>query len=352
MISKYLLCLLGIILALPILGVTALAATLPTSISGIGYLLACLLAVAGLITAPWIPKHHFLLTLAGLIAALLIAISRILMGGLFSTSNLEMVTLPRGKETRWMSYILDEQDGLIFGEAFFHQIGGDSSTEHEGITSSLYSAYSEMKAAEGVVPSPVISTYLNLQQPSAFDVIMVGPKNNLHPETGVIFLHGFMGNVTSQCWEVAQAVSKYGAVTACPSTGWRGEWWQAEGQSILKETFQYLRDRGVQKFYLGGFSNGGFGISRMVSQVKNENGLSGLFFIDGIYDGVSIRNTGLPILIIQGANDERMPAVMAREISVLIGNSATYVELNSDHFLIIKEPASVQNAISSWLEDQ
>jgi hypothetical protein len=36
----------------------------------------------------------------------------------------------------------------------------------------------------------------------------------------------------------------------------------------------------------------------------------------------------------------------------VIGDSATYVELNSDHFLIMKIPEQVQNAITDWLEKQ
>ena len=103
---------------------------------------------------------------------------------------------------------------------------------------------------------------------------------------------------------------------------------------------------------MGGFSNGGFGIGRLVSKLGNEPELSGLFFIDGIYDGAGLRSTGLPILIIQGLQDERMPATEARRIAAVIGDSGTYVELNSDHFLIMKQPGLVQEVLSAWLENQ
>jgi len=161
-----------------------------------------------------------------------------------------------------------------------------------------------------------------------------------------------MGNVTAQCWEIAQAASKFGAVTVCPSTGWRGEWWQPQGEAIIRATFNYLRTQGIRMFYLGGFSNGGFGISRLTFQLKNESGLSGLFFIDGIDDGESIKETGLPVLVIQGVQDERMPVTQARQIAETIADSGTYVELDGDHFLIMKQSDLVRNALAVWLEDQ
>jgi pimeloyl-ACP methyl ester carboxylesterase len=90
----------------------------------------------------------------------------------------------------------------------------------------------------------------------------------------------------------------------------------------------------------------------MAAELKNEKGLAGLIFIDGVQDGFGIRETGLPVLIIQGTQDERVPAGAVRQIAEVIGDSGTYVELNSDHFLIMKIPEQVQNAITDWLEKQ
>ncbi|MBI1793056.1 MAG: hypothetical protein HYR70_02540 [Chloroflexi bacterium] len=349
---KYILCMLGIILALPVLVLVTLAFMLPITISGIGYLSAASLVIAGLIVVPWMPRYNSLLTLAGVIALILIASVRILMGQQNTSSNLKMITLPQGMGARWVSYIIDEQDSLIFGESLFYLIGGDSPTEHEGITSALFSAYSEMKAKEGVFPSPFADTYLNFQQPDSFDAVIIQPEINSHPEVGVIFLHGFMGNVTAQCWEIAQAVNRFGAVTVCPSTGWQGRWWEPQGEAILQSTFRYLKEQGIQRIYLGGFSNGGFGISRLTEQLGKENGLSGLFFIDGIFNGTNIREMGLPVLIIQGTRDERMPATEARQTAEIIGELGMYVELDSDHFLIMKQPDLVQDVLANWLKDE
>jgi len=258
--------------------------------------------------------------------------------------------LPQGKETRWINTLIDEQDSLIFGEAIFHQIGGDSPGEHEGLTDALHTAYSELRGMKEIFASPFLSTYLNHQQSTSFDTVIIEPESMRHPDVAVVFLHGYMGNVTAQCWEIAEAVEKFGAITVCPSTDWTGQWWQPEGEGILRATFRYLREQGFEKFYLGGFSNGGFGISRLVSKLRKENGLNGLFFINGIYDGESIRETGLPILIVQGVQDERVPAEGVRQIADVIGDLGTYVEVESDHFMIMKQPKAVQDAIADWLE--
>jgi pimeloyl-ACP methyl ester carboxylesterase len=341
---------LGILLALPIFVLVALAVELPITASGIGYLSGSGLIVAGLILAPWTGRRSSVLPIAGLIVIILVGSMRLMLARQDTTSAIRMITLPQGSGTRQIGYLLDEQDSLIFGEALFHFVGGDSPKEHENTASALYTAYSKMRAEQRISPSPFISTYLNLQHPTHFDAIVIEPDVDQPPEFVLIFLHGYMGNVTSQCWEIAQAVKTLGGVTVCPSTVWQGAWWQPQGEDTLKATFEYVRERGIQRIYLGGFSNGGSGISRLAPQIKNEPGLNGLIFIDGIQNGVDVRETGLPVLIIQGAQDERMSATRAREIAQEIGALATYVELDGDHFLIMKQPRLVQDAIVQWLK--
>jgi len=347
---RYLLFLIGVLLALPILAIVALALGLPITISGIGYLSGFLLAVSGLILALWAGRKSISLTILGAIIIASVASIRLILAWQDKTPNRRMIALPQNTYTGWINYLIDEQDSLIFGEALFHQIGGDSANEHQGITSALFADYSEMRATQGVYTSPIISTYLNLQGSTHFDAVIIEPERNQPPAFAVIFLHGYMGNVTVQCWEIAKAMKGFGAVTVCPSTDWTGVWWQPRGQAILQETFEYLRGQGIQKFYLGGFSNGGLSINRLASQLKNEKGLNGLFFIDGIQEGMSIRETGLPVLIIQGTQDERIRATGVRQVVEVIGGLGTYVELNADHFVIMKEPDQVQNAIVKWLE--
>jgi hypothetical protein len=274
---RYLLSLLGFLLALPAVAWLVLAFLLPITVSGMGYLAGFLLIVAGLISLPWAARYSFPLVVAGSLFIAFVASARLILTGRGESSGIRVLSLPEGRQTRWLNTLIDEQDALIFGEAIFHRIGGDTAAEHEGLTSAFRSAYADLRVAYGIVPSPVLPTYLGLQRPSAFDTVLIVPELGGPTDTAVIFLHGFMGNVTSQCWVIAQAASQMGAVTACPSTEWTGGWWQPGGRAILEATFQYLRDQGVKDFFLGGFSNGGFGISRLVSTVSARRGYAACF---------------------------------------------------------------------------
>ena len=245
---RYLMCLLGAVFALPLLVLIAFAFITPITISGVAYLIGCSLAVAGLLIAPWRIKYSFVVTLLGFTVIVGVACIRLVLAtNEGAAPDLKMIVLPEGKETRWVSYLFDEQDSVMFGEAALFRLGGVSPREHENIAPALLSAYSEFRTAKGVFPSPVASTYLNFQGPTSFDTIVIEPETDQPPRIGVLFLHGFMGNVTIQCWRIAQAVKKLGAVTACPSTGWVGDWWEPQGAAIVRATLRYLREQGDSK---------------------------------------------------------------------------------------------------------
>ena len=347
---RYFLSLLGVILALPALAVITLSLGLPITPSGVGYLLGGALATAGLILAPWTGRNSISLTITGILILSLVASVRLFIAEQQTNPSISMVALPQNKTTYWLNYVIDEQDSLIVGERLLNFVGGDSPHEHRGLASALHTDYSEMRRVQLVFPSPIVSTYLNLEGTNRFDAIIIQDEINRPPEFALVFLHGYMGNVTAQCWEIAQAVMRLDGMTICPSTGWQGNWLQPQGKGILQATFQYFREQGIQRFYLGGFSNGGISIGRLASQLKNEPGLSGLIFIDGFADGAGVRELGLPVLVVQGLQDERIPAAGARQFAQELGDLATYVEMDGDHFLIMKGPKSVQFAIANWLE--
>ena len=224
--------------------------------------------------------------------------------------------------------------------------------EHDGIVSALSTAYAQARSTSGAFPSPFVSTYLGFQHPAAFDAVVIEPADERPSLIGVVFLHGFMGNVTLQCWQIAQAAEQIGAITVCPSTSSIGDWWRPEGEAIVRATLRYLRGRGIHRFYLGGFSNGGYGLSRLSKAVAAESGLKGFFFIAGASNGMAVREINLPVLVIQGSADERIPVGSARQFAAELGKLATYVELDADHFLIMKQSEQVRKSISTWLKSQ
>ena len=352
-IFRYIICLLGLVLAIPLFVLIRFALVTPITISGAGYLIGYSLITAGMILTPLWRKYPFVMILSGLTAIVLIACTRIVLArNEQAVSNLKMILLPQGKETHWINYLIDEQDSILFGEATLLRLGGVWPHEQENIVHSLYTAYSELKTIQSVFPSPFVSTYLNFQMPASFDTIVIEPETKQPSNVGVVFLHGYMGNVMIQCWRIAQAVQKLGAITVCPSTDWTGDWWEPQGQAIVRDTFRYLHERGIQTIYLGGFSNGSIGTSRLAPTLANEDGsLRGLILIAGVINPTDIRQTGLPVLVIQGTQDQRMPVSNAQEFAKEVGELATYVGIQSDHFLIMKEPVLVQKAITAWLED-
>ncbi len=350
-VFRYLLCLLGVVLALPALVLMLLTTVTPITLSGIVYLLGYGLIAAGLILSPWRPKYPLMLMISGVITIGLMAgiqLNRIP----DQTSNIKVIVLPSAHETRWSNRLIDEEDSILFGEALLHLMGGVAGHEHAGIVSALSTTYAQARSTSGAFPSPVVSTYLGVQNPAAFDAVVIEPAVKQTSPVGVVFLHGFMGNVTLQCWQIAWAAEQIGATTVCPSTSAIGDWWQPAGEAIVRETLSYLRGRGIQRFYLGGFSNGGYGLSRLSTALAAEPGLQGFFFIAGASNGMAVREINLPVLVIQGSEDERVPVGSARQFAAALGKLATYVELDADHFLIMKQSEQVRKSLGAWLESQ
>jgi hypothetical protein len=182
----------GILLAIPVLAVTALALITPVTVSGSLYLLGSALVAVGLILAPWRPKV-LLMTLSGLILILAVAGVRLSLAQR-EASSLQVIVLPSTKGTRWINAFIDEQDSVLFGEGMLHLIGGVSPREHKDVVPALTAAYRKARNANGVFPSPFASTYLGLQKSTAFDAIVIEPTAGRSTPVGVIFLHGFTGN--------------------------------------------------------------------------------------------------------------------------------------------------------------
>ena len=109
----------GILLALLILALIALALVTPVTVSGGLYLLGSLLVSVGLILAPWRPRTHYTLTLSGLVIIVSVATIRLVLTQK-EASNLKVIVLPSEKRPRLLNVLIDEQDSVIFGEALMH----------------------------------------------------------------------------------------------------------------------------------------------------------------------------------------------------------------------------------------
>jgi pimeloyl-ACP methyl ester carboxylesterase len=237
---------------------------------------------------------------------------------------------------------------VLFGAQAAPSLGAISPSEKESLDLKFRRAFREMKAQAATPLSPFLTTYLNLQGPGRFDVVIAEPGSGTPPQNAIIFLHGFGGNFTVQCWLIAQAGEQIDALTVCPSTRVNGDWWSPQGQSILEETLTYLRQRGVERIYLAGLSNGAIGASRLA--VKYKDNIVGLILISGADPGAPIME--LPVLVVHGKYDERIPVSLMEQYVSAGGPHASYHLFEGDHFLLLKQADQVQAVIANWLKQQ
>jgi pimeloyl-ACP methyl ester carboxylesterase len=332
----------GMLAAVPLLVVLFLLPSTPITFVGSLYLLGCILIAAGVIGAPW--RRFSALVLLG--TSLILATMALRMVFPPSGSRLALTTFPTQSGPRWWNRILNEQDVVLFGTRLAPYLGLISPAENNGLLPALAETYGKM---QGVTPlSPFLMTYLNQQHPDAFDALIAEPGGNTPPKRGIVFLHGYGGNFTLQCWLMAHAADRIGALTICPSTGPAGDWWSASGQAILQQTLSYLRQRGIERIYLAGLSNGGMGVSRLAHRFEPD--LAGLILISGADPDAPI--TKLPVLVVQGKADERVPSSMVERYATAAGTASTYLLVEGDHFVLLRRAEQVQSAIADWVMGQ
>ena len=342
-ILRYIVFIAGIFISLPLLVLLLFIPRTPVSAVGILYLLSSLLIVTGMIGAPWWSGRSFALILAGSALAVATMALRILFPPTGEQMNL--VSLPGKSGTRLLNRILNEQDIVLFGAQVAPYLGAISPAEKNSLDLKFSQTFQAMRQ-HGVTPlSPFLMTYLNQQHAGEFDAIIAEPGSGTSPKTGIIFLHGFGGNFTLQCWLIAEAGYQIQAVTVCPSTSVSGAWWSSQGPSILEETFIYLHQRGVQRIYLAGLSNGAIGASKLAHRYKDY--VEGLVLISGADPKAKL--TELPVLLLHGKYDERIPVSVMDAYASAAGRNATYHLFEGDHFLLLKQADEVQQMIVNWL---
>lgn len=318
----------------------------PITISGALYMLGFVAIAAGTWGIGWERRRLRRLVWVGTSLMVVVAGARLLLFN--NSSRIKMFTLPDQNAPCLINCLFDEQDVALFSTRFLSIIGWTSPTEQDGLLEAMVAGYRPMAAVQPIIPSPFARTYLNQQHSGASDTVVIEPDDQQPAQMGVIFLHGFTGNFTLPCWLIAQAVTTQRGVTVCPSVGWRGDWWTANGESTLRATIDYLHQRGIDTIFLAGLSNGAVGAGELAHKLTEE--IAGLILISGA--SPNARDSNLPVLILAGSSDERMPAEMMREYAARMGDEATFVEFPGDHFMLAKNSNEIQNQIISWLQQQ
>lgn len=335
--------------------------------------LTVLVAVAGLgvlgFSAPWSPSGWFVLGVTALLGvALLIKEARprrglALVAGVLLTillvvrmvgagsGMIAMRTLPAGDSARWLARLVDEQDPALLGARVLAAKGrGLLAGERERLLPAMREAYVEMRRDDTVFPSPLVETFFMRQGPSSFDTVVIEPRAEPKPgvplKYGVVFLHGFAGGFSLECWLMARAAREIGALTVCPATDFSGHWQDERGQRILQATLDYLRGRGVERVFLAGLSNGAAGASALAPAVRAR--LEGLILISGA--PAAGGTPGVPTLIVHGTEDPLSPVTAARAYADR--NHATWAGVEGGHFVLLVRRHEIRKTLVDWLMRQ
>jgi pimeloyl-ACP methyl ester carboxylesterase len=247
-----------------------------------------------------------------------------------------------GGGARIVDRVVDESDLAVAGTRALVATGmlRDDARELPG---AMRAAYERFHAEEGDAPSPVAATYLGLERPSAFDLVVVDPLVAAPPRDAVVFLHGFGGGFDLPCWQIARAVAPDGVITACPSTGWQGDWSSPDGAAILARTVALLHARGVERIVLVGLSNGGVGASHLAPRMAGA--FAGLVLVSGA--DPEEPPPGIPTLVLHGRHDTMMSAAQARRYATHAG--AKYVDLDAGHFAMLVRATQADREIRDFV---
>jgi pimeloyl-ACP methyl ester carboxylesterase len=329
----------GALLFVPAFPLALLAATTPVSAVGFLYVAGILVVLAGLVTSPLRATRLRGVTRTGLALLALAMLVRILAAGHGKTISM---TRAGSASTPLTDRLFPEADVAVTSARAVIMTGMLPANDTKNLVPTLKRAFATMNQAEGNNPSPILMTSLGLQTEDAFDTIEVAaPSPDAH--AAVLFLHGYGGNFTLQCWTIAQAARRAGAATSCPSTRLAGDWWSAPGPAIVRASMRRLRARGFDRIVLAGLSNGGVGASRIAPALGG--GIVGLLLVSGAAAEAS--RATVPTLVLEGSRDTMMGPWVVRHYAERTG--ATYVELDGTHFLLIEQPEAVTDVMARWL---
>ncbi len=192
------------------------------------------------------------------------------------------------------------------------------------------------------LPSVLARSHVEPQGPAGFDALVAEPEGDT--DLAVVFLHGYGGNAFLPCAIVAEAASRAGAMTICPSLGPTGHWQSAAGARVLRAALDWLTGvRGVRRVVLAGLSNGGIGASRLVSRFAPR--LAGVVLISGAAPGT---RTTLPALVVHGAADTMTSPAAARAFARR-SPSASLRLVAGNHFVLLHRREELTSTIGDWL---
>ena len=329
---------LGALLFVPAFPLSILSVTTPVSTVGFCYVLATVLIVSGMMTANARRTEWRGVTRIGLLLLVAVMTFRIVTAARGPTISMTRA----GANAPLLDRLLPERDVAVTSARAVILAGILPAHDTKNLVATLKTTFAKMDASDRAYPSPIAMTSLSLQNESAQDTLVIGAPNP-GSHDAVLFLHGFGGNFTLQCWAVAQAARRANATTFCPSTRMAGDWWRGDGPPIANDMLADLKAKGFDRIVLAGLSNGGVGASRIAPQLHEK--IVGLLLISGA--APDAKAAGVPTIAFEGDDDTMMTPEVVRDYAENTG--ATYVELAGTHFLLIEDLDEMTSKMADWL---
>ena len=175
----------------------------------------------------------------------------------------------------------------------------------------------------------------------------------------IVFLHGSLGNFKGYLWVLQAFAEAQGFAVIAPTFG-AGNWERDKNGAVLGQVYERVRNDpriDPDKIYLAGLSNGGKGVAREIRDHGDR--YRGFLLISpvlepGVLDGIKGIESQLPVLILQGDKDRRIPLRTVEAGSAILkakGYSvSTKVYPGRDHFLFFSDRDEVVSDMVSWIE--
>jgi len=310
--------------------------------SGIAYILAAGVVLAGLATLPQEgapPKRRRGLSRFGLCAIAIVAVVR-------------MVSVAQGRTMRFtengdgsgrlVDRLIDESDLALAGMSAAYATGF-LRDDADRLPEAMRRGYATMRREEGDLPTPQVATLLGLERASAFDLIVVDAAP---PVRGaVVFLHGSAGNFELPCFQIARVMRPRGITTACPATSWSGWWATPGGETIVRRSLEVVRARGASRVILMGLSNGG--ISGSILAPRLNGSIAGLVLFSGADSDAP--EAGVPTLVFHGVHDGHVDVEDSRLYAAR--TNARFIPLPAGHFAMLVEAERIEPELIAFVED-
>jgi pimeloyl-ACP methyl ester carboxylesterase len=205
----------------------------------------------------------------------------------------------------------------------------------------LDAAYAELKRERGAFPTPVMGTAAKDQGAKGFDLVLIPPLGSERDDVAAVFLHGWGGNATLECWLAARGLGAEGLLTVCPSIGFEANWDSPDGRAVVRQTRALLAARGKRRLLLVGLSSGAVGAARLAA--RDPSAWAGLVCLEG----AARLPPALPVLMVSAKADTFVSHALALQLVKGHAN-AELVELEGDHFAALERRDEVAERLRAF----